>query len=1581
MALLLVSGAANVLAEEGYQENGKLVRGQLTQLGTDLFGERVSAYTGALSFSQTDVSLPGNFALPVAIGRRLTTGSAGSYQHHFGEWELEIPHLKGVFDERSGWQTSGVEPLKRCSIFLDAATGWNQTHTMTIPSREFWHGYQIYVPGIGEQDMLSRAPENKSAPTDGNVYGVVTKQGWQFRCTNSLHADSAFDGEGFIALSPDGVEYTFNWMVARSYPAYLGSKKTGAIQSLRQGMDPAANVNVLFMPRSEVLILPTKIKDRHGNTVTYSYDKNAPWRLLSIDASDQRSLRISYHPNTNLISTVSDGMRTWSYEYSGISGAAPLLSRVVLPDATAWTFGGDNLQVGVVSLSAPSDCSSHFYGIGGAYKKTMTHPSGAVAEFTLTDTEHARTDVTQCKPFLNTSMFTSIYPSVYIGVKSLTQKKITAAGLLKPLIWQYEYPAAVGSNELCPACAGSKTVIQTFPSGAKTRLTFGTRWSVNEGLLLKSEEGWDGSAALRVTDYRYRSPDAGPYPSKVANGPYNIRGDGAMSLRHFPLDKKVVTQQGRTFTWEATAFDEWARPTTVVKTGPAGSQTETISYEDKRSLWVLGQLSKLQIGSWLAVGNEFNEFGQLKTVSRYGVLQRQQGYNADGTLAWHEDGAGHRTSYDSYKRGVPRTVRYADGSSESASVNDLGLITRHTDPTGASTDYGYDAAGRLSSITPPSGWTATSLVFEPVGSPEYGLAAGHWRQTISQGDARTVTYYDGFWRPVMVRTFDASQEASTRKVLVKSYDAAGQLAFESYAQRDATSVSITSPGKRMSYDALGRLKRTEADSELGVLVSSWDYQDGFKTVLSNPRGKSTTQTFWALDKPEEAQLAGLDAPEGVSVRIERDALGKPTAISRGGVTRRYVYDAGQRLCKTVEPEINATVQDYDAAGNVLWRAPGQPLTGTGSCDTAAVASTAKISYGYDPMNRLKSTSYGDTSPGITREYWPDGKLKTVSSNGSTWSYVYNSLRLISTETLSYGGQSWIFSWGYSPNGHLASLSYPTGGPGVSYVPNALGEPSQVGSFATGLSFHPNGAVNSFRFGNGIQHTQGLNLRGLPESKQDAGVLNDVYVYDANGNVNSISDRQENVFSRSMVYDDLDRLKTVSAPGVWGTAAYTYDAADNLKTANVGSRNVTLNYLDGTNRLNRVDVNGTQQLYDYDPYGNIKRKGAQQYFFDQGNRLQSAVPGGSYVYDGLGRRIQVSGGGDGSTRLSLYSQAGQLLWSTSSGGSRPASTTAYIYLAGKAIAEVNSASGTQYVHTDVLGSPVAHTGPTGTLLNRTRYEPYGYVAAGTKPGPATSLMGYTGHVQDAETELVYMQQRYYDPIVGRFLSVDPIVTDANTGKGFGLYTYVDNNPYAKIDPDGREPAECSEACVRMRGTSDARALGTSTTGASRSVFRAAASEGRALAADFPSFPDTAKLFLPALMLPSMAWEGTMGTFDSLANVLEGHASKGDGFVLAMAFLPAAKGAAETVRVGELIATHGKTMSNKQLDRLVKNIRAEGIKEPLTVTEHQGKLYILDGHHRALAAPRAGVAEVPIKRVELPFGAYKTPDDLTFTPGGY
>ena len=50
----------------------------------------------------------------------------------------------------------------------------------------------------------------------------------------------------------------------------------------------------------------------------------------------------------------------------------------------------------------------------------------------------------------------------------------------------------------------------------------------------------------------------------------------------------------------------------------------------------------------------------------------------------------------------------------------------------------------------------------------------------------------------------------------------------------------------------------------------------------------------------------------------------------------------------------------------------------------------------------------------------------------------------------------------------------------------------------------------------------------------------------------------------------------------------------------------------------------------------------------------------------------------------------------------------------------------------------------------------------------------------------MQQRYYEPLAGRFLSVDPVTTDAKMGGHFNRYVYGNNNPYKFIDPDGREP---------------------------------------------------------------------------------------------------------------------------------------------------------------------------------------------------
>jgi RHS repeat-associated protein len=116
---------------------------------------------------------------------------------------------------------------------------------------------------------------------------------------------------------------------------------------------------------------------------------------------------------------------------------------------------------------------------------------------------------------------------------------------------------------------------------------------------------------------------------------------------------------------------------------------------------------------------------------------------------------------------------------------------------------------------------------------------------------------------------------------------------------------------------------------------------------------------------------------------------------------------------------------------------------------------------------------------------------------------------------------------------------------------------------------------------------------------------------------------------------------------------------------------------------------------------------------------------------------------------------------------------------------------KYHHTDALGSPVLVTNSGRTRLERSEYEPYGKVLnRPLRDGP-----GYTGHVEDASTALNYMQQRYYDPSIGRFLSVDPVTVDTATGDNFNRYAYVGNNPYTYTDPDGRIRRKIIEAIVK------------------------------------------------------------------------------------------------------------------------------------------------------------------------------------------
>jgi len=109
--------------------------------------------------------------------------------------------------------------------------------------------------------------------------------------------------------------------------------------------------------------------------------------------------------------------------------------------------------------------------------------------------------------------------------------------------------------------------------------------------------------------------------------------------------------------------------------------------------------------------------------------------------------------------------------------------------------------------------------------------------------------------------------------------------------------------------------------------------------------------------------------------------------------------------------------------------------------------------------------------------------------------------------------------------------------------------------------------------------------------------------------------------------------------------------------------------------------------------------------------------------------------------------------------------------------------TIFYHTNALGSPVAATNEQGNILWRENYAPYGDRLLEQDGG--TENTWYTGKQHDEGIGLSYFGARWYDPVHGRFMSMDPVGFQEDNIHSFNKYAYANNNPYKFVDPDGRQ----------------------------------------------------------------------------------------------------------------------------------------------------------------------------------------------------
>ena len=516
------------------------------------------------------------------------------------------------------------------------------------------------------------------------------------------------------------------------------------------------------------------------------------------------------------------------------------------------------------------------------------------------------------------------------------------------------------------------------------------------------------------------------------------------------------------------------------------------------------------------------------------------------------------------------------------------------------------------------------------------------------------------------------------------------------------------------------------------------------------------------------------------------------------VTRRYVYDDNLRLCKVIEPETGATVFGYDAAGNIAWSANGLNLPSTTSCDREDPSiNPRRVVRAYDASNRLLSVSYPDGLGDQTLTYTLNGQVgtETVLNQGQTrvvTARAYNSLGSVVSQSRSVGSRPpRPLVFGYNAQGQHVRTDYPDGYT-VHQTLNALGQSLQLQDgagrvLANNVSYSADGEISSLTYGNGIQRTVQENGRQVTGRIVDGGVLDLSYSYDPSGNIVEIADAVRGGPGHiTLAYDRLDRLVRASAPSFGGSGHYTfgYDTLDNIVSMRLpGVRERTFHY-DAKNRLEllRDENSSGVEGFAYDAAGNLSVKNGQPLAFDVGGLLRSVNGGDAYFYDGAGLRAYAAGGRERSWQNLI---GGELIEST-----QDDETSDYVYLNSQLIAiRTNSAAGEKltYLHYDALKTLAAVSDANGAVVKRHFWSPYG------EPDslPESNAPGYSGHLSDPDSGLIYMGQRYYDPKLARFISPDPLAARTSDGRNFNRYRYANNNPFKFSDPTG--------ACEQVTGS--------------------------------------------------------------------------------------------------------------------------------------------------------------------------------------
>lgn len=1389
------------------------VESRLKALGFGLMGDNIDRDKGTVVFNVTDVSLPGNSDLEVAIRR--TAGSisyTNRQDHYMADWILEVPSVSVLTRAGYNWSNSRCDGAGVNSEWDSTTTGIDDTvgpEPYGTYQQDSWSdGMKLNIPGQGSKMLFhnngdawhtsseERWPDQLfTSPTvavSSNLIRVTTDH-WLLKCGDEATGtdgvvDSDGPGRGYYVYSPNGTKYTMSRLHYFTAKPYFPLVSQGSYTNS-------------YLLRNYATMMATKVEDVHGNWVKYDYASDG--RLTKIWSNDGRIIDIDYHSGTNRIRRVTANGREWTYSYADFeengqhqTETVKVLQRVTQPDGNYWEY-----DLGGLTRNHPTTGWNN----DEEHTVTVKHPYGTEASYTVVDGHKQRIDYEGRDE-----------DGIYYKVKTIRQKTLSGSSI-PTSVWNYEVAEfGVGDG-----------ITETDPSGLVTKYYY---LDITHGAVENCITG----VARKLTSVKNYASDNGALVEEIEHLYEDSAGFGmgeGGDSEYLPScevykTKSVVKRDGDTYTTEYTYDTDpdsptysYGKPITTtsysnISTTPR--ETET-AYRHIDNYWVLGLTTNVTTEGREMASFDYDNYGRLTSESKFGSEPATLTYHpGTSNLETYTDAEGHTTSAYNYHRGTPGNIYRPDGRSDEVEIDDNGWFMARKDFRGYWTNYDRDDMGRLTKIIPSKtekSWLDTDISYS------FGSEV---KQTITRGNKREVITYDSYLRVIKEALHDLSGYSPTTYTATQ-YNASGKVDFKSFPSTQSNPTT----GIEKQYDALGRLTQSR-ENVAPYATTDYDYiggvtneygMSGHRRKVTDPNAEVITLYYDGYSGPEAGKLLGIKQPLGVYTELTRNTWGQVTRLRQRGEQNGYseyqdqfyYYDEYQRLCRHRTGEGGDTLYEYDLIGNITAYQKGASYGET----CATPSGSGLVTMEYDSLGQVEIKNFAHSStPDISYDYDFNGNVTGVHRNGVDWTYTYDELNNLTSEELAIDGRNFSIDYEYDTSEVLERRTLPTGR-SIIYNNDGRGRPKSVTNqgvyLANKISYNTNGSIKYMDMASGnLRYGQWLNARMLPrlrfiEDQSDDEDLWDVertnYDYDVSGNVTEI-DELTPIFDKSLEYDALNRL--TGAIGQWGSGSYTYDALGNLRSKNLGGRQIYITYDSSTNRPDgylEYDGEFKERSMDHDARGNVTRLADIDFEYDYSDQPVQVTGevNGSYKYDGNNKRVKAVV--DDKVIYYVYSLSGELVYVDKYSDSQE---TEYVHVNGKTLAQFTNGVVT-YFYTDLAGSPLAGFNANGQRIWREDYTPFGEkfidVAAND------DLAGFTGHVDDSATGLTYMQARYYDPTIGRFLSVDPVrafehLHGTQGPQGFNRYAYVNNNPYKFSDSSGayaeylnRSPLAPDEVALR------------------------------------------------------------------------------------------------------------------------------------------------------------------------------------------